>query len=422
VNEPSVEGPEQRETAALPRPPLFHGWKVVATAFLVAMFGWGLGFYGSGVYLATLAHTRGWSTGTVGAAVTGYYLLGAVMLTTVPRTIDRFGERRVLLAGSVAMGASALALTRAAEPWQLWPAFLAMSLGWATMSGVMVNALVAPWFDRRLGMAISMALNGASCGGVIVAPLMILAIDRLGFTSGVGLVVLAMVVTLWPAAILYLGTSPDRLGLMPDGGATATPDDRRAATPRPSALDLLRSPPLWTVLLPSALGLFAQVGVLTHQVAFLSPRLTPETLSLAVGLTTGAAIVGRVGTGLVVDRIDPRVAMAATLAVQTAALAVLATLPAALATLVACAAFGLGVGNLITLPSLILRREVRAGAFTAAVGVVMAGSQVTYAFAPLSVGHLRDVAGSYSMAWWSCAALDAVAAVIVLSSRSPRNK
>ncbi|GHD63464.1 MFS transporter [Thalassobaculum fulvum] len=404
----------------MPRRPLFHGWKVVATAFLVAMFGWGLGFYGSGVYLATLAQTRGWSTGTVGAAVTGYYLLGAVMLTTVPRLIARFGERQVLLAGSAAMGAAVVALTRTTEIWQLWPAFLAMSLGWATMSGVMVNALVAPWFDRRLGIAISLALNGASCGGVIVAPLMILAVDRLGFTLGVGLVVLAMVATLWPAAMLYLGTTPARLGLAPDGGAAA-PGRHGCGTTRPatSTGELLRIRSLWTVLLSSAIGLFAQVGVLTHQVAFLSPRLTPEVLSLAVGLTTGAAIVGRVGTGLVVDRIDPRLAMAATLGVQAAALAALATLPGPLTTLAACTAFGLGVGNLITLPSLILRREVGAGAFTQAVGLVMAGSQFTYAFAPLGIGHLRDVAGDYSMAWFVCAALDLTAAAAALFARAP---
>src|SRR3546814_20035208 len=34
---------------------LFPGWKVVATAFLVALYGWGLGFYGAGVSFATLA-------------------------------------------------------------------------------------------------------------------------------------------------------------------------------------------------------------------------------------------------------------------------------------------------------------------------------------------------------------------------------
>ncbi|MEQ8813158.1 MAG: MFS transporter [Thalassobaculum sp.] len=395
---------------------MFHGWKVVATAFLVALFGWGFGFYGAGVYLATLAEAHGWAAGTLGAAITGYYLLGGALLTIVPRAVDRFGERPVLLTGSVAMGAAVLAVTRVTEPWQLWPAFLAMSVGWATMSGVMVNALVAPWFDRRLGMAISMALNGASCGGVIVAPLMILAIDRLGFTAGVAVVVLVMAVTLWPAALLFLGTSPARLGLAPDGGA-ADRSARPTAGPRASTGALLRLPMLQSVMAASAIGLFAQVGFLTHQVAFLAPRLVPETLSLAVGLTTGAAIVGRVATGLVIDRVDPRIAMAATLAVQTAALAVLATMPSVPATLVACTAYGLGVGNLITLPSLILRREVAAAAFTAAVGLVMAGSQVLYAFAPLSIGLLHDLFADYATAWWLCAGLDAGAALLILAGR-----
>lgn len=393
---------------------MFHGWKVVGTAFLVAMFGWGFGFYGAGVYLATLAKLHGWAAGTLGAAITGYYLLGGALLTSVPRLIERFGERAVLLAGSVAMAASALAVTRVTETWQLWPAFLAMSVGWATMSGVMVNALVAPWFDRRLGMAISLALNGASSGGVIVVPLLILAIDRFGFTAGVGVVVLAMAVTLWPAAMLFLGTTPARLGLAPDGA----PADRAAApaprVPRPSTGDLLRMPPLWSVMAASAISLFAQAGFLTHQVAFLAPRLAPETLSLAVGLTTGAAIAGRIATGLVIDRVDPRVAMAVTLAMQIAALAVLASAPSVPAALTACTVYGLGVGNLITLPSLILRREVAPAAFTAAVGLVMAGSQITYAFAPLSIGVLRDYFDGYSEAWWLCAGLDLAAGVLVL--------
>src|SRR5690606_4385069 len=121
-----------------------------------------------------------------------------------------------------------------------------------------------------------------------------------------------------------------------------------------AAAELLRLPALWTVLLPTAIGLFAQVGFLTHLVAYLDPQLSAEAVSLVVGLTTGAAIVGRLGTGLVVDRIDPRIATAVTLAVQVVALAVLAAGPGMPAMAVACTAFGLGVGNLITLPSLIL--------------------------------------------------------------------
>jgi cyanate permease len=139
-------------------------------------------------------------------------------------------------------------------------------------------------------------------------------------------------------------------------------------------------------------------------------------------LTTGAAIVGRVATGLVIDRLDPRLVTAATLAVQIAALATLARAPGVPATLAACTAFGLGVGNLITLPSLILRRELPAAVFTAAVGVVWAGAQTTYAFAPLLIGVLRDVLGDYQAAWWLCAGLDLAAAAVVLAGVSGRRR
>ncbi|EDP62234.1 hypothetical protein BAL199_19473 [alpha proteobacterium BAL199] len=398
---------------------MFHGWKVVATAFLVAMFGWGFGFYGAGVYLATLAESRGWATGTVGSAITGYYLLGAAAITTVPRLIERFGERTVVLCGSLMMAGSVLSLTRVSEVWQIWPAFLAMSFGWAAMSGVMVNALIAPWFDRRMGFAISLALNGASCGGVIVAPLMILAIEHYGFTTGVGLVVTVMVLTLWPAAIAFLGTSPAKLGVSPDGAApfSAAPSGPTQAHSPVSARALLRIPALWTVMVAFALGLFAQVGFLTHLVAFLTPSLTPETLSLAVGLTTGSAIIGRVATGVVIDRIDPRHATAATLALQVAALSALASEVGTSTMVVACTAFGLGVGNLITLPSLIVRRELPVAAFTRAVGLVVAGTQVTYAFAPLVIGVLRDIQGDYQIAWWLCAGIDLTAAAVILIRR-----
>src|SRR3546814_17343479 len=87
---------------------------------------------------------------------------------------------------------------------------------------------------------------------------------------------------------------------------------------RSSAADRLRLPALWTVLLPTAIGLFAQVGFLIHMVAYLDPQLSPEALSLVVGLTTGAAVVGRLDTGLIVARSAPRPATGATLAVEVA--------------------------------------------------------------------------------------------------------
>ena len=53
----------------------FYGWRVVAAVFVLATFGWGLGFYGPPVYLHAVHEMRGWSLNVVSTAVTVHFLL-----------------------------------------------------------------------------------------------------------------------------------------------------------------------------------------------------------------------------------------------------------------------------------------------------------------------------------------------------------
>ncbi len=46
-------------------------------------------------------------------------------------------------------------------PWLLFPAALVSGAGWAATSTAAINAMVAPWFERRRPAALSMAYNGA---------------------------------------------------------------------------------------------------------------------------------------------------------------------------------------------------------------------------------------------------------------------
>jgi hypothetical protein len=43
----------------------FFGWRVVGAVFVLAMFGWGVGFYGPPVYLHAVRETRGWPVALV---------------------------------------------------------------------------------------------------------------------------------------------------------------------------------------------------------------------------------------------------------------------------------------------------------------------------------------------------------------------
>ena len=99
-----------------------QGWRVVWVAFVVAVFGWGAGFYGPAVYLPTLHQTRGWSLSTLSAAIAAHYLVSAVLITALPEAYRRFGVRQVTFAGAVLAGAGALAWANAQQVWQLLPA------------------------------------------------------------------------------------------------------------------------------------------------------------------------------------------------------------------------------------------------------------------------------------------------------------
>ena len=89
-------------------------------------------------------------------------------------------------------------------------------------------------------------------------------------------------------------------------------------------------------------------------------------------MTSAAAVIGRVGLGFFIDRLDQRVASAGCFLSQAAALAVAANAQDPAVLLTCAVIFGLSVGNLITLPPLIIQREFEPAAFdTVAAAIVL---------------------------------------------------
>jgi MFS family permease len=149
----------------------FYGWHVVAAVFVLATFGWGLGFYGPPVYLHAVHELRGWSLNVVSTAVTVHFLFGAIVIANLPKLYRRFGVARVTKAGSLALAIGVTGWALAQEPWQLFVATLFSGGGWVTMGAAAVNAIVAPWFVRKRPAALASAYNGSSIGGVVFSPL-----------------------------------------------------------------------------------------------------------------------------------------------------------------------------------------------------------------------------------------------------------
>lgn len=385
----------------------YEGWRIVAVCFLLATFGWGLGFYGQSVYVAELQRARGWPASLISAGTTFFYLFGALLVVFVGEAVRTYGPRLCLIAGTLAMAAAAVAIGAVREPWQLYLADAVLAFGWAGTSLAMITNTISLWFDRKRGMAISLALNGASFGGIVGVPLLVMLIGHIGFAGAMDAVAAAMLVLLVPTILLAVGRPPDLHG-------SHTTTKVRPQSSREIRKAALRDVGFLTVTIAFALVLFAQVGFIVHLIAFLDPIIGRERAAAAVAVLTAMAVVGRVLFSLVIDRLNQRLASALSFLSQAAALCVVINLHNEYVLIAACAVFGFSVGNLITLPSLIVQREFPSASFGVLISLNTAINQVTYAFGPGVVGALHDASGGYAVPFYLCVALEVIAAALIM--------
>lgn len=264
---------------------LFFGWRVVGAVFVLAMFRWGVGFYGPPVYLHSVREARGWPLTLVSTAVTVHFLIGVPVIASLPSLYRRFGVPAVTKSGCIALATGIIGWALAREPWQLFLATLLSGGGWVTMGAAAVNAIVSPWFVRERPAALASAYNGASIGGMVFSPLWAAAIGLLGFPAAAFVIGLVMVATIWVLADRFYSRTPEQMGLVADGDATSVPS---VSVTSPLARSLPGNELWWdwrfiTLAIGMAFGLFAQIGLLAHLFSLLVPALGAQLAGVAAG-------------------------------------------------------------------------------------------------------------------------------------------
>ena len=411
-----MPAPRVNVSAIVESSPRYPGWRVVAVCFAMALFCWGFGFYGHSVFLAELQRQHGWPAALIAGASTVSSLVTAVLLAFVTDAIRLMGLKRLVLGGVVALGLAAMLLPHITEPWQLYAVYVLQSFSWAALGVVAITNLLGLWFTRKRGLAISLALNGASCSGILITPALIYLIEWQGFAAAMLVATAVMTVVLVPLVLAWV--DPPTAGRLPAAGERSEPASVET-TARWTKRAALHSWRFWSVTAPFALAFTSQVGFIVHQVAFLSPNLGPSGAGTAVAIMTSMAVIGRLVLGTVVDRLDQRAATAASLASQAGALVAMTLTENHAVLYLAGAVYGLSVGNVITFPPLIVQREFAASAYGMLVGLSSAVCQLTSSLGPVLVGAARDLAGSYPAALSVCIALNLAAAGMIMMRPHP---
>lgn len=385
--------------ASISKTKRFFGWHVVTATFVLAIFGWGVGFYGPPIYLQMVVQKTGWSVALVSTAVTLHFLVGAAVVANLPRLYRIYGVPVVTSIGSVLLAVGIVGWSAAYEPWHLFIAALLSGTGWVAMGAAAVNALIAPWFIRRRPAALSMAYNGASVGGVLFSPLWVTLIASIGFAQAACFVGIVMVVVVAALSVLVFSKSPAGVGQLPDGEVVPEPTP---AVPTASAQRIL----LWrdrrfiTLALAMATGLFAQIGLLAHMFSIIVPVFGAKSAGLIMGGATVAAIAGRTGLGwLMPANADRRLIASASYGIQIIGSLTLLLSGEDYATgmIVGVLLFGLGIGNATSLPPLIAQVEFDKADVARVVPLIVAVSQATYALAPAAFGAVRSYSDLYNL-------------------------
>jgi MFS family permease len=404
----------------------FYGWWIVLAGTVILFVSSGIGFYGHGVILDPLRSLHGWSKATISSAVTLYFFTSGIMGLMIGRNIDRYGPKWMLLIGAVIIGAGFLLLSFIDKVWQLYAIYFLMALGFSCTSLIPVNTLITNWFIRKRGFAMSLTNTGLSAGGIVMVPLASYIISRWGLAVALpvlGAVYCVVVV----ATTSFVKQRPSDLHQYPDG----EPPEMKPADKQSAALSYygqmrawsraqaIRSVPFWSIVIAFLLALAGQIAFLVHQVSFLSRYLGVSGAATAVSITAGASIVGRLWLGTFVDRLDKRHVIMVCFLIQGTAVITLAHFHHVVILYLGTFAFGLTMGNIIMMQSLIIAECFGLVSFATVSGLAGVFTMSGAAFGPTIAGIIFDATQSYRYAFTIFAALSAIAILVIYFAKRP---
>ncbi|MFG3615111.1 MFS transporter [Nocardia sp. NPDC047654] len=404
-----------------PRRRLHPAWLVAGVGF-IALLG-AAGFRSvPGVLMDPLHEEFGWSHATIGTAVSLNLLLYGLISPFAAALMDRFGIRRVVACALLLVAAGSGLTVFMSRPWHLvltWGLLVGVGVG--SMSMPFVATITGRWFVRQRGLVTGVLTAAGATGQLVFLPLVSALAHAHGWRVP-SLIVAAAALAVAPLVLLFIRDYPSDLGVRAYG---AEPDSTvglrvPAAGGASRALTVLatiaRRPGFWLLA-----GGFAVCGastnglVGTHFVTAAHDHGMPPTTAASLLAVVGIFdVAGTIASGWLTDRMDPRYLLIGYYTLRGLSLLILPALlgPDTQPSLWVFIIF-YGLDWVATVPpTVVLCRELFGADGPVAFGWVFAAHQIGSAVAATGAGVIRDLQGSYDLAWYLAGGLCGAAAVM----------
>lgn len=364
-------------------------------------------FYSLGSFIPPLEAEFGWSRGDISLAVTLMTLSVFVSGAFVGTLCDRFGAALVGSVSLVAYACGVVLLVLTAGSIELfWALYVVIALLGVGSTPIVLVRPIAAAFERRRGLALGIALTGAGLAGFWVPQVVAAVTEAAGWRTAY-LVLAAIAIAAAPVIWFGFRTVPQGLAA--------------SASPRPlaglTAAEARRTPRFWLLTIIS----FAMAGGLGGIVVHLVPLLRdlgadPTSAARTASLVGLSSVVGRLGIGMLLDRIPAPLVSLFVLALAAAGIGLLWFDGLALGALAAIL-IGLAAGAEIDLLAYLTAAHFGQHQFGTIYGWQYSVFALGYGLSPFALGRMSDATGDYALSLVVSGLLVGAAALLMLGLR-----
>jgi sugar phosphate permease len=390
-----------------------------ATSFTVLFAVVGLALYGLPFYYDFMVKTFGWSRAEVtsGNAISKL-LVGPLFGFAAGWIVDRFGPRRLMIAGIVMAGGALIGLAHMTALWMFYLFYLVNALGYVCGGPLPNQVLLSRWFSKARGKAMGFAYLGIGAGGYLVlrlSPQLVGAFGWRGALQTLGIVIIAIALPLaW-----FVRDEPG--ATVGSGSVRSSESTGDAVAPMAG---VFRDPAFYLLAIGSMCSIAAVGGTNQHLKLFLSLDLnfSQDRAASIASTVLACSIAGRLLMGWLADLIPRKYVMLLVYALIAGSIPLLFVGASRGALYAFAAIFGLGLGGEYMIIPLMAAELFGVRVLGRLLGVILTADGVAEAGAPVLVGHLRDTSGSYRSGFLLLifVALVGTAAIAMLPRRRAR--
>ena len=382
----------------------YEGWRVAATSAFGVFFASAL-VYTFPVFLKPLTESFSWSRTEVVSAYSLTAFMSGLSAAPLGYVLDRVGPRPVAILSLTlfACGFASLALMTP-NLWHLYAAFGLLGVLVTGTAPIAYGRVVSSWFERRRGLALGIAVSGASIGAFVHPSLAQALLTALGWRATYLVVGTAILVIGVPLLVRYVH---EGAGMPSTGTSTSAHSVLRAS---------LGSRAFWILIVVVFASGVVQSSAVLHLSALLTDRgVSASGAALALSMAGAAGIAGRLITGWLVDQLfAPRVGCAL-LVIAGLGSFVLSGAESLVAGVVAAVLIGFGTGGETDVGPYLLSRYFDLRAFSTLYGLMWAATAAGSVIGPIAMGRAFDATGSYEAVLVRIAVVAAAIAGLMLA-------